>query len=115
MHDIYNYGTPFLDLHILYAQSHKSTLDYKIDTNIDLLKFSTHDKTATFLNNMFIQGYVPTITMPTRVTHQSATLIDNIFTNKPTHEDLTGIIITDISDHFAMFHIVFYELSFLIF
>ena len=54
---------------------------------------------------MFIQGYVPTITMPTRVTHQSATLIENIFTNKPTHEDLTGIIITDISDHFAMFHI----------
>ena len=54
---------------------------------------------------MFIQGYVPTITMPRRVTHQSATLIDNIFTNKPTHEDLTGIIITDISDHFAMFHI----------
>ena len=60
--------------------------------NIDLLKFSTHDKTETFLNNMFIQGYVPTITMPTRVTHQSATLIDNIFTNKPTHEDLTGIL-----------------------
>ena len=44
---------------------------------------------------------------PTRITPHSATIIDNIFTNN--HEALIksyqGILVTDLSDHFPVFHI----------
>ena len=45
---------------------------------------------------------MPCITKPTRITDTSATLIDNIFTNF--HSSLlTGIVISDISDHYPIF------------
>ena len=47
------------------------------------------------------------ILKPTRETETTATLIDNIFTNKYNINDniLQGIFVTDISDHYMMFHI----------
>ena len=51
--------------------------------NIDLLKFSTHDKTNYYIETLFTKGYLHLlITKPTRVTSHSATLIDHIYTNK---------------------------------
>ena len=76
------------------------------DMNIDLLKCTTHVKTQEYLDNIFAQGFVPLITKPTRVTEYTATLIDHIYHNKnekPTH---SGIIISDISDHFGIFSVV---------
>ena len=75
------------------------------DINIDLLKFSTHNKTNEYLDNTFSQGYIPIITKPTRVTQYSATLIDHIYINKQTNTT-SGIIITDIADHFGIFSII---------
>ena len=45
------------------------------------------------------------ITRPTRVTETSATLIDNIFTNKTIRygESMYGILVSDISDHYPIF------------
>ena len=40
-----------------------------------------------------------------RVTDTTATLIDNIFTNNLNDNALNGILTTDISDHFSVFHI----------
>ena len=51
------------------------------DTNINLLKFDTHDKTNTFLNNCISHGFLPRITKPTRLAEYSATLIDHIYSN----------------------------------
>lgn len=76
------------------------------DFNIDLLKFNSHNKTHTFLENMISTGLLPLITKPTRVTEYSATLIDHIYTNKYTNNVSTGILITDISDHFGTFCII---------
>ena len=47
------------------------------------------------------------ILKPTRETETTATLIDNIFTNKYNINDniLQGIFVTDISDHYMIFHI----------
>ena len=56
------------------------------DINIDLLKFSTHNKTNEYLDNTFSQGYIPIINKPTRVTPYSATLIDHIYINKQTNK-----------------------------
>ena len=77
------------------------------DYNIDLLKHSTHNPTSEFLDLMFSNSFIPPINKPTRVTHKTATLIDNIFTNIYKHENkyLTGILTTDISDHYIIFHI----------
>ena len=81
------------------------------DYNIDILKSDSHSKTADFLNLMYSNGFIPLINLPTRVykdTHrESATIIDNIFTNNyhvgnKLHQ---GILTSDISDHYIVFHI----------
>ena len=50
---------------------------------------------------------MPLINRPTRVTHATATLIDNVFTNnlECVEKSLRGIFVTDIADHFPIFHI----------
>jgi len=47
---------------------------------------------------------IPTIIKPTRITHSTATLIDNIYlkSNKPQNVH-SGIILSDISDHFPIY------------
>ena len=72
------------------------------DFNIDLLQFSNDD----FINNTFSQTFVPVITKPTRVTHTSSTLIDHIYTNNVTSTSHSGIIITDMVDHFGTFYVL---------
>ena len=52
--------------------------------------------------SMFICGD-PLIDTPTRITQQSATLIDNIFTNDINHDIICGLLINDISDHLPVF------------
>ena len=56
---------------------------------------------------MISKNYIPQITLPTRVTQSSATLIDNIFT-KTNHSNpvKSGIITTVISDHYPTFTII---------
>ena len=49
------------------------------DYNINLLNVDSHSLTADFNDTMYSSGLVPLITRPTRVTENSATLIDNIF------------------------------------
>ena len=52
-----------------------------------------------------------TITKPTRITENSATLIDNIFTNdfKDTLNHYQGILYNDMSDHFPVYHLDKYQ------
>ena len=77
------------------------------DYNIDLMKYENHLQTGEFLNNMHSNSLIPLIYKPTRETKTTATLIDNIFTNNYNVNDLLlqGLLITDISDHYAIFHI----------
>ena len=75
------------------------------DYNINLMNVDSHSLTADFNDTMYSSGLVPLITRPTRVTENSATLIDNIFTNKVVSydESVYGILVTDISDHYPIF------------
>ena len=73
------------------------------DMNIDLLKCMTPPKTESYLDNTFAHGFWPLITKPTRLTSHSATLIDHIYTNKISSKVKSGIIISDVSDHFGIF------------
>ena len=72
-----------------------------LDHNLDLLKSSTHSQTQQFLETTLEYNLIPTITKPTRVTHNSATLIDNILLKTENHElHQSKVIIDNISDHY---------------
>ena len=77
------------------------------DWNINLLSVDKHGPSQDFINVMYSYNLFPIITKPTRVTNKSATIIDNIFTNNifQSNKVLTGILHTDISDHYPIFHI----------
>jgi len=75
------------------------------DMNVDLLKYSSHDATDTYVDGIFSRGFIPRILKPTRVTHTSATLSDHIITNDIACSSTSGIIINDVADHFAVFYI----------
>ena len=52
---------------------------------------------------MYSYGLLPQITQPTRVTDNTANIVDNIFTNTMDNNILSGNIITDFSDHYLQF------------
>ena len=77
------------------------------DYNINLLNFETHGPTSEFADLLYANSFIPLVNRPTRVTQFSATLIDNILTNnfQDIHKSTQGILATEISDHFPIFHI----------
>ena len=50
------------------------------DFNINLLNQSSHQATSDFLDILYSGGFTPLISRPTRITENSATLIDHIYT-----------------------------------
>ena len=77
------------------------------DLNIDFFKYDVHKPTSAMLDTIYACNVFPLITKPTRVTETTATLIDHILTNNIdiASNHLQGILCTDISDHYAIFHI----------
>ena len=75
------------------------------DFNIDLLNLS-HASTEYFLNILETNFFSPHILQPTRITHHSATLIDNVFFNSLIHHTISGNIIYDLTDHLPNFVII---------
>ena len=76
------------------------------DININLLEENdTH--VNNYLNNFFENNFIPCITLPTRITHHSATLIDHIFVKIPKkliqNKCSSGNLIVDIADHLPKF------------
>ena len=83
-------------------KSEKKSTYLSSDYNINLLNTDKHVPTAEFLDTMFSYFMYPFINRPTRCIKQSATLIDNIYSNIFEHGILTGIFYTDITDHFPI-------------
>ena len=80
------------------------------DFNIDLLKIDDENngkKNDEFYNVISTKFLVPYITLPTRITSESATLIDNIFSNNHNFfQAVSGKLTVSISDHLPQFLIV---------
>ena len=82
------------------------------DKNICLLKGDDHKQTSEFIDTLYSHGVFPLITKPTRVTQNTATVIDHIYTNNIDSQvndnsiHVQGILCSTISDHFSVFHIV---------
>jgi len=78
------------------------------DFNINLINHENHLATSTFLDGIFSNMLYPLILHPTRITSNSATLIDNIFTNNYSSVcSNNGLLFSDISDHLPVFTISF--------
>ena len=71
------------------------------DFNINSL--SVDDTVEGFLTSLQCIGLDQLITSPTRVTRESSTLIDHIYSNVNLSEIHSGIIQSDVSDHFTIF------------
>lgn len=71
------------------------------DFNINLMDNDSSD-TVDFLNSCYSNSLLPSIIMPTRITSNTASLIDNIFVNQ-LQTECCGIIQCDISDHLPIF------------
>ena len=73
---------------------------------MDLIKVDNTDH-FDYATSLFSRGYLPYITVPTRITEHSATCIDHIFlklTNKYNGFNvISGILYSDISDHLPCF------------
>ena len=80
------------------------------DININLLNHQVHKDTSDYLDMLYCNNFLPVINRPTRVTDHSATLIDHILCNNlsPSLSYYQGLLLTDISDHYPIFHIVQY-------
>ena len=74
------------------------------DFNIDLLKINQKSFIKDFLDNIFTLGLCPSITLPTRLTDTSATLIDNVFSN--INFQSSGLLVSNLSDHFPYFYTI---------
>ena len=105
-HDTNNYN---LEINKILDKLHKENKIIYImgDYNINLLNSDTHSPTGHFFYLMYSNMLVPLITHPTRVTANSATLIDNIFTSNMCNSGtiIQGVFVTDITDHYPIFHI----------
>ena len=78
-----------------------------LDHNLDLLKESRHQPTHDFLEMLYDNGLIPTITRPTRITTSSATLIDNIIMDYGIGNRCnSGILEDNTSDHLPCFAII---------
>ena len=76
------------------------------DVNINLINHASHKNTLEYLDLIYSNGFIPVINRPTRVTSQTATLIDHILTNDFIGKSLyQGVLLTDITDHYPIFSI----------
>ena len=78
-----------------------------MDHNLDFLKNRSHGPTNDFIESNLANDLIPCITRPTRITKNSATLIDNIIVSSEYIGKLdTKILTEDISDHLPSYVIL---------
>ena len=75
------------------------------DFNLDLLRHELHAITGEFEELMFSRLLYPMITKPIRITSNTTSLNDNIFTNNVTCLSVNGLIVNDLSDHLPIFSV----------
>ena len=71
--------------------------------NFTLSSNTSVNLASDYINLLASYGYFPLITIPTRVTSNSSTLIDHILTNDSLHAIKSGVIRTDLTDHYPIF------------
>jgi len=92
----------------------KETVVIQGDINIDLLKPNNH-VTEKYLDIILPKNILPTISIPTRITERSTSLIDHICIYRPlkmlNNQINSGCLLVDVSDHLPVFMIMNTKLS----
>ena len=73
------------------------------DFNINIQPDSRTTYAKDYINLLLSHGAISLITKPTRVTKNSATIIDHIISNDTLNVPISGIIQTDLTDHYPIF------------
>ena len=73
------------------------------DFNINLLQSDSDSNFTDFLDLLSSFLITPSITLPTRITDRSSTLIDNIFVSLKSSSSISGNLTTSLSDHLPQF------------
>ena len=75
------------------------------DFNINLLNFKIDSSVDYFIDNLMSNGYLPKITIPTRLTQRKGTLIDNFFVkfSESLSKTTAKVLKSKISDHLPYF------------
>ena len=85
------------------------------DYNIDLLEYDDKKQIGENLDMNLENNYTPCITLPTRITHHSATLIDQIYLRLPKPKlqakVCSGNLFCSITDHLMSFILVELEID----
>ena len=76
------------------------------DFNIDLLHNQQGGGLPDTLGEFMAGGFYPLISLPTRITDTTATLIDNIWTNNLQAEIESGLVTVRLSDHLPVFSLM---------
>jgi hypothetical protein len=97
-----HYLSPLLDK----ISKENKTIILLGDFNINLLNTISDENISNFLDSLGNHLILPQITLPTRVTPSSKTLIDNIFTSPIKFEKVSGNLTTGISDHLPQFLLI---------
>ena len=95
----------FLQNNIIEKSVSEKKISYMIGHfNMNCLKYQENAKTKYFYDNIFEKGAIPIINWPTRISEDSASLIDNILTTDVFNNSLKkGLIKSDVSDRFPVF------------
>ena len=72
------------------------------DFNYDLTRFESDQNVQYFLDTIQSHSLFPLISKPTRITDNTASLLDNILITRPV-DFIAGIILSTLSDHFPVF------------
>jgi hypothetical protein len=72
------------------------------DLNLDVLNYQSCNNVSSYIDSLFANGHIQTITKPTRCTISSATCLDHFITNcsQPVYDSV--IVVSKISDHFPI-------------
>ena len=81
----------------------KNLLCYLVNFNINLLNYNSNCGSSSFLDLLASCQILPFITLATRITAQSSTLIDNLFGSPSPYSSISGNLTTTISDHLPQF------------
>ena len=82
------------------------------DFNADISKYNNISEITLFLDNLLNLNFLPLITLPTRITKTSSTILDHIYlrpalNNKSSNINTSnlnvGCLVTDITDHIGIF------------
>ena len=80
-----------------------------LDSNLNLLLSNTDSTISNYHDTILNNGYLQTITKATRIQDEHFSLIDHILSNTPSTNTQSGILVSDISDHFFTFTLPEYQ------